>query len=75
MPVGPEGPASHSSFATGGNHLWRKTCTKGVRLVRWVLKRHLTHVVRYLLSWPVLGWYMSAWTQEGLPAEGTPKLK
>jgi len=30
----------------------------------------LPHVVCYLLSW-----YMSAWTQEGLPAEGTPKLK
>jgi len=35
----------------------------------------LTYVVRYLLSWLLPGWYMSAWTQEGLPAEGTPKLK
>jgi len=24
---------------------------------------------------PLPGWHMSAWTQEGLPAEGTPKFK
>jgi len=33
------------------------------------------HVVRYLLSWPLSIRYMSAWTQEGLPTEESPKLK
>jgi len=38
-------------------------------------KCHLTHIVCYLLSRPLLDWHMSAWTREGLPIEGTPKLK
>jgi len=38
-------------------------------------KCHLTHRVCYLLSWPLPGWHMSAWTREGLPTEGTLKLK
>jgi len=33
------------------------------------------HVVRYLLSWSLPDWNMSAWTQEGLPTEESPKLK
>jgi len=37
-------------------------------------KYHLTYI-RYLLGWLFPFLYISTWTQEGLPAEGTPKLK
>jgi len=33
------------------------------------------HVVCYLFSWSLPSWYMSAWTQEGLPAKESLKLK
>jgi len=49
------------------------SCREQIRYIRH--KCHLTHIVRYLLSWPLPGWHMSAWTREGLLAEGTPKLK
>jgi len=51
----------------------RCSCREQTRKVRH--KCHLTYAVRYLLSWPLSGWYMSAWTKEGLPVEGTSKLK
>ena len=56
------------------------SCREQTRYVRH--KYYLT-LVRHLLSRLLSGWYMllmgilewSVWTREGLPAEGTPKLK
>jgi len=50
---------------------------------RYVRHRYYLVLVRYLLSRLLPGWYMSlmgisvwsVWTREGLPVEGTSKLK
>jgi len=48
------------------------SCREQIRSIRH--KYHLTHI-RYLLSWLLPIWHISAWTREGFPAEGTLKLK
>ena len=53
-------------------HIVFCSCREQIRSVRH--KYHLTHI-HYLLGWLLPLWHISAWTREGLPVEGTPKLK